>query len=162
MRERSDTVHMFDTAVIATDGSDSAQRAVDVALDFADRFDADVHALYVVDRSEVEASPEQLRDDLAAALEVAAEDALADVCQRASRPVTTTVREGRPRTEIRQYADEVGADVIAVGTRGRHGGHRFLLGSVAEALTRSCDCPILTIRQLESDEASSGGEAGAA
>ncbi|MFW5903323.1 MAG: universal stress protein, partial [Halolamina sp.] len=49
---------MFDTIVIATDGSASVQRAVDVALDFAERFDADVHALFVVDEGQIESSPE--------------------------------------------------------------------------------------------------------
>lgn len=40
---------MIDTVVIATDGSESVERAVTVALDLARRFDAEVHALYVVD-----------------------------------------------------------------------------------------------------------------
>ncbi|MFC6764303.1 universal stress protein, partial [Natrinema soli] len=60
---------MFDTVVVATDGSESVKRAVDVALDLADRFGADVHALSVVDASEVDASPQQLRDELRTALE---------------------------------------------------------------------------------------------
>ncbi|MFC6755085.1 universal stress protein, partial [Halorubrum tibetense] len=54
---------MFDTIVIATDGSDSVGRAVDVAVDLAARFDAAVHALYVVDRGEVESSPDAVRED---------------------------------------------------------------------------------------------------
>jgi nucleotide-binding universal stress UspA family protein len=143
---------MFDTVVIATDGSESATRAVEAALDLAGRFDAAVHALFVVDERELDASPAQLRDDLADALETTAEDALAAVEDYSDRGVTTAVREGQPRAEIIRYADEVDADVVAAGTRGRHGDHGFLLGSVAEGLVRHCDHPVLTVRQLAADE----------
>lgn len=140
---------MFDTVVVATDGSDSVQRAIDVALDVADRFDADVHALTVVDASEVDASPEQLRDELRAALESQAEQALETVEAWADGPVTTAVREGRPAPEICTYARDVDADLIVVGTRGRHGENRLLLGSVAERLVRTAPVPVLTVRRLD-------------
>jgi hypothetical protein len=39
-----------------------------------------------------------------------------------------------------------------MGTRGRHGENRFLIGSVAEQVVRSCPMPVLTVRQLASDE----------
>lgn len=143
---------MFDTVVIATDGSESAARAVTAAADLAERFDAEVHALYVVDEGELAGSPAELREELAAALESTAENALADVTERTDRAVTTAVREGRPASEIPQYAEDVDADVVAVGTRGRHGDHGYLLGSVAEAVVRRCPTPVLTVRQLGSDE----------
>jgi nucleotide-binding universal stress UspA family protein len=143
---------MFDTVVIATDGSETAARALSVALDFAAAFDAGVHALYVVEQRDLEGSPDAVRGELAAALEAAAEDALSAVRDHADRSVETAVREGDPHTEIRRYADDVDADVVAVGTRGRHGEHAFLLGSVAEGLVRHCDCPVLTVRQLADDE----------
>ncbi|ELY68170.1 universal stress protein [Natrinema versiforme] len=140
---------MFDTVVVATDGSDSVKRAVDIALDLADRFDAEVHALSVVDASEVDASPEQLRAELRTALETTADAALATVEERAERDVTTATREGRPAVEICEYAREIDADVIATGTRGRHGENRLLLGSVAERIVRTSPVPVLTVRQLE-------------
>ncbi|MEF8853777.1 MAG: universal stress protein [Haloarculaceae archaeon] len=143
---------MFDTVVIATDGSETAARAVSVALDFAAAFDASVHALYVVELRDLEGSPDAVRAELAAALEEAAEDALSAVRDHADRSVETAVREGDPRAEIIRYADDVDADVVAVGTRGRHGEHAFLLGSVAEGLVRRCDRPVLTVRQLADDE----------
>ena len=144
---------MIDTVVIATDGSESVERAVDVALDLARRFDASVHALYIVDSTEVDSSPETLREDLQEALETAGDDALAAVQSRSDREVVTAVREGRPAAEIERYAGEVGADVVATGTRGRHGEHRFLIGSVAERIVRTCPVPVLTVRQLEEGEA---------
>ncbi|WP_336001672.1 universal stress protein [Halorientalis halophila] len=143
---------MFETVVIATDGSESVERAVAVALDLAARFDATVHALYVIDGSDVEGSPEQVRDDLRDALETAGEEALEAVVEHADRDVATAVREGKPATEICEFVDDVDADVVAMGTRGRHGEHSFLLGSVAEAVVRRCPTPVLTVRQLEADE----------
>ncbi|WP_408957138.1 universal stress protein [Natrinema sp. 74] len=140
---------MFDTVVIATDGSDSVKRAVDTALDLADRFDAEVHALSVIDASEVDASPQQLRDELETALETTADAALATVEEHADRDVTTAVREGHPAAEICEYAREIDADVIATGTRGRHGENRLLLGSVAERIVRTSPVPVLTVRQLD-------------
>jgi nucleotide-binding universal stress UspA family protein len=141
----------IDSIAVATDGSDSVRRAVGVALDVAERFDAAVHALSVVDTDEIDSSPEQLRDDLADALERQADEALADVAARADRPVTTAVRQGRPADEIVAYAREEDVDAVAVGTRGRHGENRLLVGSVAERVVRTAPVPVLTVRQLDGD-----------
>lgn len=142
---------MIETVVIATDGSESAERSVQTALDFASRFDADVHALYIVDTDEIESSPAEIRDDLETAIEKAGDDALSFAEQKAGEaiPLTSAVREGDPAAEIIEYAEEIDADAIAMGTRGRHGDHAFLLGSVAEAVVRSAPQPVLTVRQLE-------------
>ena len=142
---------MIDSVVIATDGSESVTRAVTVALDLARRFEASVHALYVVDTGEVDSSPEELRDELRNALESQGEEALDAVNDHADREVVTAVREGRPAAEITEYAREQDADVVATGTRGRHGENRFLIGSVAERVVRSCPVPVLTVRQLEDE-----------
>ena len=45
-----------------------------------------------------------------------------------------------------------------MGTRGRHGEHSFLLGSVAESVVRRCPTPVLTVRQLDEDEQPPGTE----
>ncbi len=140
---------MFDSVVIATDGSASGRRAVEVALDLAERFEATVHALYVVDATEVDASPEGLKGDLQDALEKRAEEALDEVDELADGKVITAVREGRPVVEICEYAREHDVDAVATGTRGRHGENRLLLGSVAEGVVRTCPVPVLTVRQIE-------------
>lgn len=140
---------MFETVVIATDGSESGRRAVETALDLAERFEAEVHALCVVDRSRVAGLPDELHGEVERALESQAERSLSAVRDRTGREVTTAVREGSPAAEITGYAREVGADVVATGTRGRDGEHSFLLGSVAERVVRTCSVPVLTVRQLE-------------
>jgi nucleotide-binding universal stress UspA family protein len=148
---------MFDTIVVATDGSDSVRRAVNVAVDVAARFDAEVHAVYVVDSGEVESTPDEVRDDLRDALDDRGERALEQVTgavtERApDMEVTVEVREGRPAAEISGYAREIDADVVAMGTRGRHGENRFLIGSVAERVVRTCPIPVLTVRQLTDED----------
>ena len=144
---------MFETIVVATDGSESVSRAVSVALDLADRFDAAVHALSVVDTTEVDSSPQSVQSDLREALSTQADNALQSVTADTDQPVTTAVREGRPADEIADYARAVDADMVATGTRGRHGENRFLLGSVAERVVRTCPVPVLTVRQLSDAEA---------
>ena len=148
---------MFDTIVVATDGSDSVQRAVSVAVDVAARFDAEVHAVYVVDAGEVESSPDTVRDDLRDALDDEGRDALDRVSGAAhdrddDLDVTIEVREGRSASEIDAYARSVDADLVAMGTRGRHGENRFLIGSVAERVVRTCPVPVLTVRQLTEED----------
>ncbi|MEF8829524.1 MAG: universal stress protein [Haloarcula sp.] len=146
---------MFDTVVIATDGSGSAERAVEAALDLAARFDATVHGLYVVDTGEVEATPEEVREALERALATTGGRALSFIREAADaegdEELVTAVRQGDPADEISKYAEEHDADVIASGTRGRHGEHRYLLGSVAEELVRDAPIPVLTVRQLEGE-----------
>ncbi len=55
--------------------------------------------------------------------------------------------EGSPAAAIVQYADEQGVDLIVVGSHGRKGVTRLLLGSVAEAIVRHARCPVLTVKQ---------------
>jgi nucleotide-binding universal stress UspA family protein len=143
---------MFETIVVATDGSGSARRAVDVALDLAKRFDAAVHCLYVVDEGKVTSSPERLREEMRSALEERGREAVAAVRAATDREVQTGIEAGRPASVIDEYAREVDADMVAMGTRGRHGENRFLVGSVAERVVRICPVPVLTVRQLAADE----------
>ena len=141
---------MIETVVLATDGSASVERAVVVALDLADRFEATVHALYVMDEDDIAGEPTDRREEVQETLENRADESLGAVRERANGEVVTDIREGRPAEEICTYADESNADVVAVGTRGRHGEYRFLLGSVAEGVVASCPTPVLTVRQLAS------------
>jgi nucleotide-binding universal stress UspA family protein len=149
---------VFETVVIATDGSESVERAVAVAADIAERFGATVHALSVVDTDEVDGAPVSVREDLRAALAESAGEATGEIEALVVGDVVTAVREGRPAPEIVDYAETADADVVAMGTRGRHGENRFLIGSVAERVVRTCPVPVLTVRQLDDpgDDAGTG------
>jgi nucleotide-binding universal stress UspA family protein len=150
---------MFDSLVIATDGSRCVERPVEVAIDIGQRFDATVHGLFVVDTGDIEAAPDPVREALRDALNERGSDAIADVEERAGGEVVPVVREGRPPQVISEYARENDVDLVAMGTRGRHGENRFLVGSVAERVVRTCPVPVLTVRQLESSGTGSEGEA---
>ena len=145
---------MFETVVVATDGSESVARAIDCTLDLASRFDATVHALYVVNENRAGGLPDDLHDDVLEALDERGRNALervisANEAHDAAVPLRTAVRSGRPADVIIDYVREIDADAVAMGTRGRSGEHSYLLGSVAEAVVRTCPKPVLTVRQLE-------------
>jgi nucleotide-binding universal stress UspA family protein len=82
------------------------------------------------------------------------------VARRLAEPgmATTTlavrmhVRVGTPADEIVALAKELDADLIVVGTHGRRGVRRLLLGSVARAILRHAGCPVLVVRQKQTDE----------
>lgn len=139
---------MIDTVVVATDGSRSVSRCVAVTVDLAARFDAAVHALYVVDAGELEGAPEEVREEMRSALVEDGIEATDAIAARAGADVTTAVRAGHPASTIIEYARDVDADLVATGTRGRHGENRLLIGSVAERVVRSAPMPVLTVRQL--------------
>ncbi len=61
-------------------------------------------------------------------------------------PIDTALEEGRPSDKIIEYARDYDVDLIVMGTHGRGPVAHFFLGSVAENVIRSADCPVLTVR----------------
>ncbi|MDS0477695.1 universal stress protein [Natrinema sp. 1APR25-10V2] len=133
---------MYDTILIATDGSDSADRATDHALDLASTFDADLHALYVVDTRRYGGSMVTDADTVTADLEERGRELLDDIASRADVGVTTVLRSGRPSQLIGEYADEIDADLLVIGNRGLSSGGE--IGSTAERVVRYVDRPVIT------------------
>jgi nucleotide-binding universal stress UspA family protein len=144
---------MYDDILVPTDGSPASDAAIDHAIDIADRYGARLHALYVVDGSAystLEAGSEVVIDALESEGEQAT-DRVADAAAAAGVETTTTVTSGTAYRAIREYADEQAIDMIVMGTHGRKGLDRYLLGSVTERVVRTADVPVLTVRQ-PSDE----------
>ena len=140
---------MYDDVLVPTDGSPAADAAVEHAVRLADRFDSTIHALYVVDATAYSAL-ESGTDLVSEALEGEGEDAVARIAEAADDeglPVIETVVSGTAYRSILEYADEEGIDMIVMGTHGRQGIDRYLLGSVTERVVRSADQPVLTVRQ---------------
>ncbi len=140
---------MYDDILVPTDGSPASDAAIDHAIDLADRYGARLHALYVVDGSAystLEAGSEIVIDALEAEGEQAT-DRVADAAAAAGVETTTTVTSGTAYRAIREYADEQAVDMIVMGTHGRKGLDRYLLGSVTERVVRTADVPVLTVRQ---------------
>ena len=138
---------MYDDILIPTDGSRAAEAAIDHALGLASTYDARVHTLYVVDVN-VYGTLETGTDVVVSALEREGEEAverIAEAVAEAGLEATTSVVTGTPYREIVDYADEEGVDLIVMGTHGRRGLDRYLLGSVAEKVLRSTETPVLTV-----------------
>ncbi|HEV8585855.1 MAG TPA: universal stress protein [Methylomirabilota bacterium] len=119
------------TIVFPTDFSDCSRHAGVRAADLARRFGAHLHVLHVDPPVTTPTGAARLGSAVAA---------LGD-----DLDVTTATTAGIPARAICAYARRVGADLIVMGTHGRTGISRALLGSVAEAVVRRAECPVMTI-----------------
>lgn len=148
---------MFDRVLIPTDGSDAVEPAVETALDLAKTYDATLHVLFIVGQpTSVSGTGEGFSglDNLLNELEEEghrATDAVADRAKNDDIETTTAVRRGSPHDDILTYATEHDVDVIVMGTHGRTGVKRALLGSVTENVVRHSDVPVLTVHRKPED-----------
>ena len=143
---------MYDSILVATDGSETATVAAEHAIELARQVDATVDAIAVlesrteydnaiVDPAEVD---RRRREQATAALEDISESAAdADV------PVETEIRTGVPSEEIVAYADEQGIDAIVIGARGRSSLRSALLGSTVDRVVRTAAQPVLVVGGAE-------------
>ena len=76
-----------------------------------------------------------------------------EVASEGTSPGGAVVTWGKPAREIARVAEETGASLLVVGTHGRRGAERLLLGSVAETLVRTAPCPVLTIKDADALDA---------
>jgi nucleotide-binding universal stress UspA family protein len=139
---------MYDRILVPTDGSPEVDAVIDHAAGLAAAHDAALDALYVVNTAGYAGLPGDgaiggldalMNEQGEAALERAAEHAGDRLSER-------VLVEGTPSAEIVDYADETGCDLIVMGTHGRGGIDRLLLGSVAERVVRTSSIPVLTVR----------------
>ena len=118
--------------LFATDFSEASRAAGQTAAAVARHFGARLHVLHVVPPvTDPTLAPESLRavvGDLEAGV-----------------PVVTAITSGRVAREIVGYARRAGIDLVVLGTHGRTGVSRALLGSVAEAVIRRARCRVLTV-----------------
>lgn len=117
--------------LVATDFSPSSDRALEVAREYARGWGARLHVLHVVPLVQ-DPVPQPRLDELARAA-------------GQGLPIQTAVVSGVPAAEIVRYAARHAIDLIVVGTHGRTGVSRTLLGSVAERVVRTSPCPVLTV-----------------
>lgn len=138
---------MYRRILVPTDGGDGTDAALEHALDLAETYGAELHAVYVVDVASVpaEVSAAQILGALQQAAETALSD-LADAAERAGVETTTAVVEGSPARGITDYAADEQVDLIVMATHGRRGLDRYLLGSVTERVVRTSPVPVLTVR----------------
>ncbi|MFB6105922.1 MAG: universal stress protein [Halobacteriaceae archaeon] len=142
---------MFERILVPTDGSDAMDPVVEYAVDLALESGAALHVVSVVDA--VAADMEAPVDLVDGAFERQARDAVDAVRDRAVErgvvDVSTTVARGRAHEEIVACAADRDVDLVVMGTHGRTGLNRYLLGSVAERVVRTAPVPVLTVRVTE-------------
>lgn len=139
---------MYETVLVPTDGSDASFRALDHAIEVARPHGAAIHVLYVIDPAVADHAPELSIDRIRDTLDAAGRRAtsrLADRIERAELQVVTATREGRPADEILAYVGEADVDLVVMGSSGRAGRDRTLVGSVTERVVRADEVPVLTV-----------------
>jgi nucleotide-binding universal stress UspA family protein len=149
---------MFHKVLVANDLSDASRPALRAGIEIARRFGASVTVVYVTmppypanhwyvphigDDAEMLLAVSQREQEAArAALERTVREAVGD---EATLDVKSDVRTGIPADVLLAAAAELGADLIIVGSHGRQGVERLLLGSVAEKISRKAECSVLTV-----------------
>ncbi|EMA11172.1 universal stress protein [Haloarcula marismortui] len=157
--EQSRKTDSYDDILVPTDGSTAATAAVEPACEIAAQFDSRLHALNVVNLGDVATGSEYtLPTDLIDTLEAQGEKVTERIAARARESgveTVTQVVDGFPAADILDYAEENDIDLIVMGTAGRTGLNRFIMGSTTERLIRHADMPVLAVnaRDQRVDEA---------
>lgn len=139
----------FKRILVAIDSSPLAARAVSVAIELAKSLGSDLAFVNVVNPAEGVA-PEGglpagvLLEDLRQHARQTLDTALARA--EVAPPPWSFLKEGQPASEIVAAAKEWGSDLIVIGTHGRTGLRRVVLGSVAQAVVHEAPCPVLLVR----------------
>ncbi|GAB7089832.1 universal stress protein [Halorubrum luteum] len=139
---------MMDSILIATDGSDQVSNAVDHGLDLAETFDAEVHAIYVVETEASYILTVGVSDAEMEEYRAYGEDVVSDVVERAEERGLSgvgVVKAGKVAQEVSDYAHETDVDCVVVAETGRGALEKYL-GSSAEKIVRMCSKPVTVVR----------------
>ena len=147
---------MYDHILIPTDGSETSRHAVDQAVDIASKYDSTVHVLYVVDvdatsyslgTEQVDRIRQGHLDDMPE-VKADADEATEYVANKAAEhglEVEQHVRVGEPARAIRKFVEDSHIDLVVMGSHGRSGLSRVILGSVTEKVLRRTRLPVLVV-----------------
>jgi nucleotide-binding universal stress UspA family protein len=158
------TSSLYKKILVATDGSEHTEMAINHAIELAKLTGAQLHAVYVVS---IVSPPENLdiktdydagssvsidasMDGLKKILKFDGEKAIRSIEEKAAIEdiqVRKWILEGQPAKEILRLAQEQSFDLIVMGTLGRSGIEKFMLGSVADKVIRGSRIPVLTVRK---------------
>ncbi|MBW6470998.1 MAG: universal stress protein [Methanosarcinaceae archaeon] len=141
---------LYKKILIATDGSEPNKKAVSYGIELARLSGAKVNVVYVVDTAAFASIPmdagwemmyELLQKEGNEGIQRIVDDAKA-----AGIDIEGSLLEGHPSHEIIEFSENNDIDVVVLGTLGKGGLDRFLLGSVAEKVTRNSKIPVLVVR----------------
>ena len=141
----------YEDVLVATDGSECATAALERASELAAEYGATLHVLSLVDvaTTGAEIATGQLLEALEADARAIVDEAAETARDAGVESVTTAVEVGSVARGITGYAEDEGIDLAVVGTHGRRGVNRYVMGSVAELVVRTAPCPVLTVRRSE-------------
>ena len=145
---------MFKNILLPTDGSEGVMKAINVAVGIALEFKASIHVLTVVEPPSMTLAYSGLSGLAEAEILEQLNDEGKKILERTEKLIQTAgldevdglVEEGHPAERILRYAKEHKIDLIVMGTHGRRGLNRILLGSVAEEVVRRSPVPVITVR----------------
>ena len=120
-----------DNVLVPTDGSEGAEAAAEHAIDLVTEVGGTLHALHATRGREEDSSPI---------------DDVRDRAEAAGVEVVTATRSGRPHQAIAGYVAEAEIDVVVMGTHGRTGLRRYVLGSVTERTVRFSPVPVVSVK----------------
>ena len=150
-------IQMIKKIMVATDGSETSDLAAQAAIEIASRSGGSITAIHVVDVARLARLPGYaafpgIKDQLLGLMQKEGREAtqrIEDLAAKASVPCQKIVAEGNPTEELLRIATESRIDLFIMGSVGKSGLNRFLLGSVAEKVVRNSKVPVLLIRGIE-------------
>ena len=147
---------MYDSILVPVDNSETSRHALTHAIELATAVDATVHVLHVMSVSESSKVDIQrieqghLYTDLRDAGEELIESLLVPANDEAV-PITRHVMVGRPDKQILKYIHTESPDLVIMGSRGKTGLGRFIVGSVAENVARRSSVPVQLIQPSDKE-----------
>ena len=142
---------MYKNILIPTDGSSTAEIAAQQGIGLAKAIGAKVYGLYVIDTSTFIGVPtEAIWENMKDLLEEEGKNTLSRLEKMAEEDGVEhemILSEGSPYKNIIRTAEEKEVDLIVMGTAGRVGLDRFLLGSVAEKVVRTAPCSVTVVHE---------------
>jgi nucleotide-binding universal stress UspA family protein len=138
--------------LLATDGSREATLATSTAVQLSEGTNSELHVVFVMHPREYLLSEDEILAayDAKAAQEEAerAVDYMVDQIEGVGGTVAHThLRRGRPDAQIVAVAEELASGLIVMGSRGRGGLRRSLMGSVSDSVIRHAHCAVLVVRE---------------
>ncbi|HII00289.1 TPA: universal stress protein [Methanosarcinaceae archaeon] len=142
---------IYKKILIATDGSGGAKKAADAGIEIANMSGAKVHTAYVIDTSTYSSVPKDPRweEAMYTQFRELGEEATSYVEEKAKEAgveVEAVLLEGHPAEEIINFAERNEVDLVVLGSLGKSGIERFLIGSVSEKVIRNSKVPVLVVR----------------
>ncbi|AKJ37199.1 universal stress protein UspA2 [Methanosarcina barkeri CM1] len=139
----------YDKIMIATDGSKQVEKAIEAAVQLAKITGARLYSVYVIASAGYTPRNFGWEESLREILEAEAKKAVTFV-EEAGKvsgvKVEPVILEGHPADRIMKFAEQEDMDLIVMGTLGRTGLNRFLLGSIAENVVRHSKTPVMVVK----------------